>query len=63
MAMDFKTQAKISVLSVLISGPTAIILAINGYGVWALVTQALLNAVVLPCCLMFSPWLPRGCIL
>lgn len=63
VAMDFKTQAKISVLSVLISGPTAIILAINGYGVWALVTQTLLNA---SCATLlfnvFSPWLPRGCI-
>jgi len=63
VAMDFKTQAQISVLSVLISGPTAIILAINGYGVWALVTQTLLNA---SCATLlfniFSPWLPRGCI-
>ncbi|MFU1633695.1 lipopolysaccharide biosynthesis protein [Aeromonas veronii] len=63
VAMDFKTQAKISVLSVLVSGPTAIILAINGYGVWALVTQTLLNA---SCATLlfniFSPWLPRGCI-
>ena len=61
VAMDFKTQAKISVLSVLISGPTAIMLAINGYGVWALVTQTLLNA---SCNALlfnfFSPWLPRG---
>lgn len=61
VAMDFKTQAKISVLSVLFSGPTAIILAINGYGVWALVTQTLLNA---SCATLlfniFAPWLPRG---
>lgn len=61
VAMDFKTQAKISVLSVLISGPTAIVLALNGYGVWALVTQTLLNA---SCTALlfnfFSPWLPRG---
>lgn len=63
VAMDFKTQAKISVLSVLISGPTAIILAINGYGVWALVAQTLITA----CCAtflfnLFAPWLPRGLI-
>lgn len=61
VVMDFKTQAKISVLSVLISGPTAIILAINGYGVWALVAQTLLNA---SCATLlfniFAPWLPRG---
>ncbi|EHD0099007.1 lipopolysaccharide biosynthesis protein [Vibrio vulnificus] len=61
VAMDFKTQAKISVLSVLISGPTAIILAINGYGVWALVMQTLLNASCATFLFnLFVPWLPRG---
>lgn len=61
VAMDFKTQAKISVLSVLISGPTAIILAINGYGVWALVTQTLLNASCATLLFnLFAPWLPHG---
>ncbi|WP_421274771.1 lipopolysaccharide biosynthesis protein [Aeromonas veronii] len=63
VAMDFKTQAKISVLSVLLSGPIAIILAINGYGVWALVTQTLLNASCAALLFnLFSPWLPRGYI-
>lgn len=63
VAMDFKTQAKISVLSVLISGTTAIILANNGYGVWALVTQTLLNAICVTLLFnCFSPWLPRGSI-
>lgn len=63
VAMDFKTQAKISVLSVLISGPTAIILAINGYGVWALVAQTLLNASCATFLFnLFAPWLPRGLI-
>ncbi|MFQ1656714.1 lipopolysaccharide biosynthesis protein [Aeromonas veronii] len=63
VAMDFKTQAKISVLSVLISGPAAIMLAINGYGVWALVTQALLNASCTTLLFnLLSPWLPRGFI-
>ena len=57
VAMDFKTQAKISVLSTLFSGPTAIILAINGYGVWALVTQTLLNASCATLLFnLFSPW-------
>lgn len=61
VAMDFKTQAKISVLSVLISGPTAIILAINGHGVWALVAQTLLNASCATFLFnLFVPWLPRG---
>ncbi|MEL3923028.1 lipopolysaccharide biosynthesis protein [Aeromonas enteropelogenes] len=61
VVMDFKTQAKISVLSVLISGPAAIILAINGLGVWALVAQALLNVICATLLFnLFSPWLPRG---
>ncbi|HDY7850758.1 TPA: lipopolysaccharide biosynthesis protein [Vibrio vulnificus] len=61
VAMDFKTHAKISVLSVVISGPTAIILAINGYGVWALVAQTLLNASCTTFLFnLFAPWLPRG---
>lgn len=61
VVMDFKTQAKISVISVLVSGLSAMVLAIHGYGVWALVVQTLLNA---SCTLLlfalFSPWLPRG---
>ncbi|ABI38399.1 polysaccharide biosynthesis protein [Shewanella sp. MR-4] len=61
VVMDFKTQAKISVLSVLISGSAAIILATNGYGVWALVTQTLLNASCATFLFnLFAPWLPRG---
>lgn len=61
VAMDFKTQAKISVLSVLISGPTAIVLALNGYGVWALVAQTLLNASCATLLFnLLAPWLPRG---
>ncbi|MGL5025067.1 MAG: lipopolysaccharide biosynthesis protein [Shewanella oncorhynchi] len=59
--MDFKTQAKISIISVFISGSTAIVLAMNGYGVWTLVIQTLINA----CCNtllfnLFVPWSPRG---
>lgn len=61
ISMDFKTQAKISVLSVLISGVVTIVLAMNGFGVWALVSQTLLYT----CCTtllfnLFSPWLPTG---
>lgn len=61
VVMDFKTQAKISVLSVLISGPVAIALAINGLGVWALVAQTLLNSSCATLLFnLFAPWLPRG---
>ncbi|MGL5129732.1 MAG: lipopolysaccharide biosynthesis protein [Aeromonas popoffii] len=61
VVMDFKTQAKISVLSVLISAPVAMVLAINGLGVWALVAQNLLNASCATLLFnLLSPWLPRG---
>ncbi|WP_368193330.1 lipopolysaccharide biosynthesis protein [Aeromonas sp. s8] len=61
VAMDFKTQAKISIVSVVISGTTAILLAINGFEVWALVIQTLLNASCnMLLCNLLAPWLPRG---
>lgn len=39
--LDFKTQAKISFVSLVVSGCLGVYLAINGYGVWALVAQIL----------------------
>ncbi|MDW3133494.1 lipopolysaccharide biosynthesis protein [Vibrio sp. 1288] len=39
--MDFKTQAKASVLSVLISSVVGLLMAYHGYGVWSLVAQTL----------------------
>lgn len=41
--LDFKTQAKASLLAVIISGLVGVYLAYNDYGVWALVVQSLLN--------------------
>lgn len=37
--LNFKTQAKISFISLLLSGGIGIVMAIYDYGVWALVTQ------------------------
>ncbi len=51
--LDFKTQAKISLLSVLISGPIGIACAYYGLGVWALVAQSVLAAFLR----MFLLWL------
>lgn len=42
--LDFKTQAKISLFSVIVSGVCGILLAWYGYGVWALVVQNLANS-------------------
>lgn len=44
ISIDFKTQSKISFIAALISGVISIICALAGYGVWALVIQALLLA-------------------
>lgn len=63
VVMDFKTQAKISVISLFISGSTALTLAISGYGVWALVIQTLLNASCTTLLFnLFVPWCPRGAL-
>lgn len=57
--LDFKTQAKASLIAVVISGICGIILAYTGYGVWALVFQSLLNNLLntfLLC--FFTRWIP-----
>jgi len=41
IAIDFKTQTKISLISLLITGSIGITLAYTGFGVWALVFQQL----------------------
>lgn len=51
--VDFKTQSYVSISGAIISGLTGIILAYNGYGVWSLVTQTLVNGIV--CTVLF--WL------
>ncbi|MCG9639522.1 lipopolysaccharide biosynthesis protein [Vibrio sp. Isolate34] len=60
IAMDFKTQAKASIISVLISSFVAIIFALNEFGVWSLVAQtitmSICNAIMLN---IFCPWKPR----
>lgn len=44
--LNFKKQAIISFLSVLISGTIAVYMAYNDYGVWTLVYQGLLNGLI-----------------
>lgn len=44
--LNFKVQAYISLLSIIISGTIAVILAYMNYGVWALVAQSLLGALI-----------------
>lgn len=59
ISVDFKTLAKASLTAVIISGTIGIIMAYNGYGVWSIVCQQLLNLGVNACLLWFlSHWRP-----
>lgn len=57
--VDFKTQAKVSIICTIISGITGLIVAYNGYGVWSLVIQTTF-ATLVNCLLLwfFSNWRP-----
>lgn len=57
--LDFKTQAKASLIAVLFSGVVGVVLAYKGLGVWALVTQALLNNLLDTLLLwIYAKWIP-----
>lgn len=59
-SINFKTQAKASFIAALASGLVGVLMAYNGYGVWALVWQQLLNAGVNTLLLwIYSNWYPR----
>jgi O-antigen/teichoic acid export membrane protein len=45
IAIDFKTQTKISLISLLITGTFGITMAYSGFGVWALVYQQLVSTI------------------
>lgn len=49
IALNFKKQAKISFMSILVSSITSIYLAYHNWGVWALVTQSICNNI----CMVF----------
>lgn len=57
--IDFKTQTKVSLISVAISGGIGILLAFQGYGVWALCFQTILNSLsqflLLSLCVRWKP--------
>lgn len=59
--IDFKTQAKASFISAIISGGVGISMAYAGFGVWALVCQQLINLGMNTTLLwIFSKWRPIG---
>lgn len=59
ISMNFKKQAKLSLISVLVSGLIGLFLAHRGFGVWALICQSLilygLNSILL---IVSMHWLP-----
>ncbi|MEG1372183.1 MAG: lipopolysaccharide biosynthesis protein, partial [Mucinivorans sp.] len=59
VALDFKRQAYASLVAVMLSGAVGIWMAYNGYGVWTLVWQALLNNILRVALLWcFTIWKP-----
>ena len=57
--LDFQTQTKVGFVAVILSGIASVWMAWNGYGVWALVAQAVvLNSVNTALLWLFSRWRP-----
>lgn len=57
--LDFKTQAKISISTVVITGPIGIALAYKGYGVWSLAIQQVAGSLARSILLwVFCIWRP-----
>ena len=58
-SLDYKRYAKITLASVLISGTCGLAMAYNGFGVWSLVFQTMLNNTMI-CILLWasSKWCP-----
>ncbi|MBP1629385.1 MAG: polysaccharide biosynthesis protein [Bacteroidetes bacterium] len=60
IVVDFKTQAKASIISVIISGIIGIWMAYSGYGVWALAYQSVANGLVNMIMIWaYSKWKPK----
>lgn len=58
--LDFKTQTKVGLIAVIISGAIGVICAYSGLEVWALVLQSLINQFVIFLALMYySRWIPK----
>lgn len=57
--LDFKTQMKVSIPSLIISSMVGIVMAFNGYGVWSLVWSALIQSLAATVQLWYwSGWKP-----
>lgn len=59
-AIDFKTQAKISLITTVFSGVVGITMAYNGFGVWSLVWQGVFANILRTVLLVsFTKWYPK----
>lgn len=59
-AIDFKTQAKISLITTIFSGIVGIAMAYNGFGVWSLVWQGVFANILRTILLIFfTRWYPK----
>lgn len=59
--LDFKTQMKISLLAVILSGVIGIVMAYQGFGVWSLVAQLVSKSVFQAILLwLFNDWRPTA---
>lgn len=60
VAVDFKSQAKISLVSTIVSGIIGLTMAYNGYGVWSLVYQSVSSSAVRTLLFwMVTKWKPK----
>ena len=59
-AIDFKSQAKISLATTILSGIVGVAMAYNGFGVWSLVWQGLIATILRTILLLFvTKWYPK----
>ncbi len=57
--LDFKTQAKATLIGAVVSGAAGVTMAYTGFGVWAIVTQQVVNLALVTLFLwVFSHWKP-----
>ena len=58
--IDFKTQTKITFIASIVSGAVGIVMALIGFGVWALVYQGLISGIVRTILLwIYNKWIPN----
>lgn len=63
LRLDFRARTIAQVVASLVSGLVAIVLALNGFGVWSLVWQQIVASALRTLCLwIFCQWRPRGAV-